>query len=110
MAAVIAYNLTIHKGTSFEETFNLTDQNGLGLNLTNASAVARLKKHPSATTYYSFSTTITIADSTVKISMAPNVTSTLPSGRCCYDLVITQSGTSSKVIEGSVIVKETVST
>jgi hypothetical protein len=110
MASVGAVNIVIHKGTYFEETFSLTSEDGLGLNLTNSSAVARLRKYPTAKDYYSFSTTLTIADSTVKISMASTITSSLPSGRCYYDLLLNSSaGVLSKVVEGNALVQETVS-
>ena len=110
MAAVSAVNLVIHKGTYFEETFALSAEDGLGLNLTNNTASAKLKKHPTAGIAYTFSTTLTISDSTVKISMSPQVTATLPSGRCVYDLVLTSSGgVPAKVIEGTVMVQESVS-
>lgn len=111
MAAVSVVNLTIHKGTYFEETFALTGEDGIGLNLTNASATAKLKKHPTAGIAYTFSTTLTVSESTVKITMPSTVTSTLPSGRSYYDVIITSSsGTISKVLQGNVIVEETAST
>jgi hypothetical protein len=110
MASVSAVNLVIQKGTYFEETFSLAAEDGDGLNLTGNSATAKLKKHPTAGTAYTFGTTITVADSTVKITMSPDITSTLPSGRCVYDLVLTSSGgIVSKVVEGNVIVQESVS-
>lgn len=110
MAAVSAVNLIIHKGTSFEETFSLTAEDEQGLNLTNTSAIARLKKHPTAGIAYTFSTTITIAESTVKISMPAATTALLPSGRCYYDITIYQSsGYVTKVVEGNVLVEETAS-
>ena len=110
MAAVSAVNLVIQKGTYFEETFSLAAEDGGGLNLAGNSATAKLKKHPTAGIAYTFTTTLTVADSTVKISMQPAVTSTLPSGRCVYDLVLTSSGgVISKVLDGTIIVQETVS-
>lgn len=110
MAAVSAVNLVIHKGTYFEETFSLSAEDELGLNLTSQTATAKLKKHPTAGIAYTFSTTLTVSDSTVKISMSPQVTATLPSGRCVYDLVLTSSGgVPSKVVEGTAIVEESVS-
>lgn len=110
MAAVSTVNLTIHKGTYFEETFFLTAEDGLGLNLNGASVIARIKKHPSTTQYYPFSTTLTIGDSSVKISMASTITAALQSGRNTYDILITSSaGIISKVVEGNIIVQETVS-
>lgn len=108
MSAVSSVNLKIQKGTSFEETFTLTDSSGSGLNLTNSTATSKLRKYPTAGIAYTFSTTTTVSDNTVKISMAPDKTSELPSGRCYYDLLITYSGgTVLKVVEGNVIVEET---
>jgi hypothetical protein len=109
MASVSAVNLVVHKGTYFEETFSLSAEDESGINLTNQTAFAKLKKHPTAGVAYTFSTTLTVSDSTVKISMSPEVTSTLPSGRCVYDLILTSSGgVPSKVVEGNVIVEESV--
>jgi len=108
MAAVSTVNLVIQKGTDFEETFSLTAEDGLGLNLTGYSAIAKLRKYPTSPTSYSFSTTITVADSTIKIIMSDDITATLPSGRCYYDITITSSGgVVSKVIQGNVLVEET---
>lgn len=110
MAQVSAVNLIIHKGLPFEETFFLSAEDGGGLNLTGSSVVAKLKKHPTASTSYPFSTTITIADSSVKVSMASSITASLPSGRCVYDMILTnQLGTITKVVQGNMIVENTVS-
>lgn len=110
MAAVSVVNLTIQKGTDFEETFSLTAEDGAGLNLTNYSVAAKLRKHPTSSTSYSFSTTLTVADSTVKLIMPDTITATLPSGRCYYDILLTSSGgVITKVIQGNVLVEETAS-
>jgi hypothetical protein len=110
MAAVSAVNLVIQKGTNFEETFSLNADDGSGLNLSNQIATAKLRKHYTAGIAYTFSTTITVAESTVKIEMSPAVTATLPSGRCVYDVILSSSGGStSKVVEGTILVQETVS-
>jgi hypothetical protein len=110
MAAVGAVNLIIHKGTYFEETFTLTTEDNLGFNLNSYSASAKVKKHPTAGIAYTFSTTLTVADNTVKIYMPANITINLPSGRCYYDIVLTSSaGVKTKVVEGNVLVEETAS-
>lgn len=110
MTAVSSVNLNIHKGTYFEETFILTADDGLGLNLNGASVTARIKKHPTTTQFYPFSTTLTIADSSVKISMASSITAELTSGRNNYDILITNSnGLITKVVEGNILVHDTVS-
>jgi hypothetical protein len=110
MAAVSEVNLVIQKGTYFEETFSLSAEDGGGLNLTNQIANAKLKKYPTAGIAYTFSTTVTVGDSTVKIVMPSNVTASLPSGRCYYDVTLTSSGGMiSKVVKGTVLVQESVS-
>lgn len=108
MAAVSAVNLIIHKGTSFEEVFTLSGEDGGILNLNGSNATAKLKKHPAAGIAYTFTTTTTTSNGTIKISMTPDKTSELPEGRCYYDLVISYSnGLTSKVVEGNVLVQET---
>jgi hypothetical protein len=108
MSAVSSVNLKIQKGTTFEETFVLTDETGLGLNLKNSVATSKLRKYPTAGLAYTFSTTSTVSESTIKLSMTPSQTSVLPSGRCYYDILVTDStGIVTKVIEGNVIVEET---
>jgi hypothetical protein len=110
MAAVSIVNLVIHKGTHFEETFYFTAEDGEGLNLLNSTATAKLKKHWASQTSYEFTTTLTIADSTVKVEMPDTITSTLPSGRCVYDVILTSPGEfKTKIVEGNVLVQETIS-
>ena len=110
--AVPAVNLTIEKGTSFETTFNITNSDDSVFVLTNFSATAKIRKHPTATTSKSFSTTITTATGEIKISMGSTLTADLTPGRNYYDVIITNSVTSKiqKVFEGTVIVSDTVST
>ena len=87
--AVPAVNLTIEKGTSFETTFNITNSDDSVFVLTNFSATAKIRKHPTATTSKSFSTTITTATGEIKISMGSTLTADLTPGRNYYDVIIT---------------------
>lgn len=109
--AVPAVNLTIDKGTTFEATFNVTNADGSVFSLSNYTASAKIRKHPTATSSKSFATAITVATGEIKISMGSTVTSQLDEGRNYYDVIITQSGTGKiqKVFEGTAIVSNTVS-
>jgi len=109
--SVPAVNLTIDKGTYFEATFNVTNADGSVFSLNGYSATAKIRKHPTATTSASFSTSITVATGEIKITMTSANTSLLTSGRNYYDVIITQSSTGkiTKAFEGTVIVSETVS-
>lgn len=110
MSAVSSVNISIQRGTYFEEIFSLVADDGLKLNLNSATAAAKLRKHPTAGIAYTFSTALTVSDGTVKISMLENQTLNLPAGRCYYDILITSSsGYTTKVVEGNALVEETAS-
>jgi hypothetical protein len=109
--AVPAVNLTIEKGTDFESTFNVTNSDGSVFSLSNYSASAKIRKHPTSTSPQSFSTSITVATGEIKISMNAATTALLSAGRNYYDVIITHASTGKiiKVFEGSIIVSETIS-
>lgn len=111
MSAVLSVNLTIHKGTDFEEEFNLTTSNGSPLNFVGYLAAAKIRKHSSAKKYIPF--IITFIDRSlgkIKLSLTNNQTLQLKSGRNYYDLIlIDENEKITKVVEGSIIVYDTAS-
>lgn len=111
MSAVSAVNLTIHKGTDFEEEFNLTEVDDSPLNLVGYVAAAKIRKHPSAKKYTPF--IITFIDRSlgrIKLSLTNEQTLQLKSGRNYYDVILIDGAERiKKVVEGSVIVNETAS-
>jgi len=108
--AVPAVNFTLDRGTDFEAAFNITNADQSTFPLNSYSAVAKIRKHPTATDYKSFQTTITTSTGEIRISMGATVTADLSPGRNYYDVIIIQSGTNKiqKVFEGTVIVNDTV--
>lgn len=110
MAAVSSVNIVIQKGTYFEEIFSLIGDDGLKLNLVGSTATAKLRRHPTAGIGYTFSTTVTVSEGTVKLTMLEDQTIRLPAGRCYYDVLITSPlGFTTKVLEGNALVEETAS-
>lgn len=110
MSAVVAENITIDKGTTFEETFYFTNDDGSILNLANNTVTARLRKHPLAETYYTFTCNVTTGQGAITLIMTPAITATLPSGRCVYDIIVTDNqNKKKKLVEGNALVKESVS-
>jgi hypothetical protein len=111
MSAVAAVNLVIHRGTYFEEEFNLTEDNGAPLNLVGYVASAKIRKHPTAKKYLPF--VITFIDRSlgrIKLSLTNDQTLYLKSGRNQYDLILIDGAhRRKKVVEGSVIVYDTAS-
>lgn len=107
--AVAEANLQIEKGTDFEAVFYLSGDDAGQLNLISHTASAKLRKYPSASSSYSFTTSIDIVEGSVKIEMSRAVTATLPSGRCCFDILLTDTlnNIRTKAVTGTAIVGET---
>ena len=107
--AVPAVNLTIDKGTTFSTSIKLK-KDGAVLNLTGYTLSAKMRKHYNASSYYTFTATSpSPTQGIVSVGMASSITSTIPVGRYVYDLLITYSDTTTKAVEGTVIVKGTAS-
>lgn len=106
--AVPAVNITIEKGTDFSTNFKLK-KDGSPIDLNGYTCVSKLRKHYTATNYYNFDVTplIPLSSGVVNVSMASSITSTIPIGRYVYDVLITISNQTTKVIEGTVLVKGT---
>lgn len=109
--SVPAVNISIEQGADFASTFTITNSDGSVYNLLNTSATAKLKKFPESETSYSFSTSITVSTGKITLSMANTVTSTIPSGRYYYDILLTNnvSGLKTRVIQGMALVSAAVS-
>jgi len=109
--AVPAVNIVIDSGTTFETTFTLTNSAGGVMDLSDYTAVSKIRKYPQdSLNIKSFSVGIASTAGQITISMASTTTSTLEQGRNYYDIVVTSpTAVVSKVIEGNAIVNPTVS-
>jgi hypothetical protein len=108
--AVPAINLVIEKGTSFSQNFKLK-LDGDVLDLTGYAATSKMRRHYQSSDYYTFTTTplVPLTAGIINIGMASSITSTLPQGRYVYDILVTFAGSTTKVIEGNILVKGTAS-
>tara|TARA_B100000686_G_scaffold275020_1_gene293347 strand:+ start:26 stop:361 length:336 start_codon:yes stop_codon:yes gene_type:complete len=101
--AAIPLNLLLEKGTDFDATFNIQNEdNTTPLNLTGYTAEAKLKK-----SYYATSSTSFVVDfvdrynGILKISLTNTSTSALDPRRYVYDIVLTSpQSIKTRVIEG----------
>lgn len=113
MAVYEVNNLTIKKGTTFNETFTISNEDGTPLDINNSySAVAKIRKYPSDPTSYSFDVIIDEITSSINISMNEETTAQLPTGRCYFDILISYGyvdTTTKAVVQGTIIVQETAS-
>lgn len=108
--AVPAVNLVIEKGTTFSTSFKLK-KDGAPLDLTGYTISSKMRKHYSASSSYTFTSSAVapLSSGMVNVGLAKSITSTIPVGRYVYDVLITINGTTTKVIEGNVLVKGTAS-
>lgn len=104
--AVAAVNLTIEKGANFSTPLKLKTD-GSTINLTGYTFSCKMRKHPAASTYYTFIVTalIPLTAGVVKLEMSDITTSSIPPGRYIWDLMITLSGITTKAVKGTVIVE-----
>lgn len=110
MSAISSENITIDKGSTFEETFYFSVDDNSELNLNDVTVIAKLKKHPLSAISYEFTTSVMATQGAITLKMDPEITSTLPSGRCVYDIIIEDAMLKrKKLVEGNVIVKDSVS-
>ena len=107
--AVYVNNLTINTGTTFSQIFTLesADTNS-ATDLTGFTASAQMRKHPGSSTATNFSTTIINATGgRIRVGLTTSQTSVLKPGRFVYDVLVTDSsGEVTRVLEGSVLVRE----
>lgn len=109
--AVSSVNLTIDKGTDFEATFNIFEQDSSLVTFPFYTGSCKIRKYPSSPTYHEATVGINTTNGEVKVSMAKTTTSLLSPGRNYYDVILTSITTnySFKLVEGSIIVYESVS-
>lgn len=103
-------NLVIEKGTDWEVTFNLfNDDSSIASLVGLTTTYAKIAKHPSSTNYQTFNVTITGGSGLIKLSLDSSKTSQLESGRNYFDVILTISSKKTKVITGTAIVEESIS-
>jgi hypothetical protein len=109
--AVYVSNLVIYTGTDFEQVFVLDDAiSNSALNLTDYTGSSQFRKYKSSQTPYTFDVTFTNRElGKVKIGMDATRTENLKPGKYFYDINITSpSGVTTRVVEGQVLVKKSV--
>ena len=107
--AVYVSNLTVNTGTTFSQIFTLENAaTNSATDLTGFTATAQMRKHPGSSTATDFSTQIINAvGGKIRVGLTTSQTALLKPGRFMYDVLITDtSGEVTRVLEGSVLVRE----
>lgn len=112
MAAVFVTNTVIYTHTDFAQTFVLEDaQSNSVMDLTGYTGCAQLRRYESSVKTADFAVAISNIPTTgrIEMSMTDAVTATLKPGKYFYDLLVKDSdGKITKVVEGTVLVKKSV--
>tara|TARA_B100001057_G_scaffold335703_1_gene336428 strand:+ start:186 stop:524 length:339 start_codon:yes stop_codon:yes gene_type:complete len=108
MAAVFVSNLIVNSGSTFKQTFDLAKADDSGpLNLDNATVTSQFRKHAGSTSKHDFTTTKdTENQGKVTISLTATQSAVPKPGRYVYDIVITEGSEITRVVEGSVLIRE----
>ena len=112
MSAVYVHNITIDRGTDYEQEYDMFEVGGKSVDLTNHTARAQIRKHRGSLTATSF--IIGFPDrinGKIKLTIPSYVTAALKPGRYIYDILFTKpGGTKEIVLEGTVRVRQGIST
>ena len=112
MSAVYVHNITIDRGTDYEQEYDMFEVGGKSVDLTNHTARAQIRKHRGSLTSTSFVVGFPDrAKGKVKLTIPSYVTAALKPGRYIYDILFTKpGGTKEIVLEGTVRVRQGIST
>ena len=109
MAAVYVSNLVINTGATFSQTFTLENsESNSVLDLSGYSISAQMRKWAGSSSSTSFDSSIVNVNSgTISVGLGSTATASLKPGRYVYDVIISDnSGVVTRVVEGSVLVRE----
>ena len=110
MAAVYVSNIVVNAGSDFSQTFTLEsfDTNS-ALDLSSYTLTSQMRKHAASSSVITFNTTkVNASQGVIQIGLTTSVTSSLKPGRYIYDIVARNgiTSTTTRVIEGMVLVRE----
>lgn len=100
-------NLNIDQGADFSTTINVTNINGMPIDLTTYTAQSQMRRHYTSSNAVSFS--VSISNSNIILSLNSYTSSLLSNGRYVYDVeIISSSNVVSRVVEGIITVSPNV--
>lgn len=110
MAVSEVTNLIIYKGADFDIEFDIFQSDNSELILNNiGTSYATIRKFPKSVIYEDFEVEIPPLTGTVKLSLSPEQTANLETGRNYFDVILTISGKRIPVIKGSAMVEDSCS-
>lgn len=122
MAVAEITSLVLEKGTDFEATFKIFNDDNSIASLNNSTAVSKIRKYPTSPSAISFkgpplteggqptqNPSINTSNSTITIYLTKEQTLSLISGRNYFDILVTKGSNTFKVLKGTIMVEESIS-
>ncbi len=100
-------NLAMFQGATFHQEFELLDANNNPQPVEGLSAISQIRKNVDSTNSYNFSTTLT--DGLLQLDMDANTTLLIEPGQYLYDVKISSSNYSIRLVEGIITIDGDVS-
>lgn len=99
-------NLVIDQGTDYSTIVNVSDSDGVAIDLTNYTGSGQIRKHYTSSNSVSFNVSVSNATAgEVTLALTARQTSNMASGRYVYDVeVVSSSNVTSRIVEGIVTV------
>ena len=97
-------NIVIDQGTTFSLTVNLANDDGSAMDLTEYTVASQMRKSYYTNTYTAFTTSKVDLTGEVTIALSATETSSLTAGRYVYDIEISSTEETVRVLEGIVTV------
>jgi hypothetical protein len=102
-------NLFLEQGTTFSTTITMDDVYGNAFDLNGYSASSQIRKsYYSANPTATFTATINVQSSTITLALTRTQTASIAPGRYVYDVIISNSSTTKRILEGVVDVSPSV--
>lgn len=100
------YDITIEQGADWSRTLFMTTATGTAVNIAGRSYSAQIRQFPAGTVATAFSVTVpSAANGQILISLSAAATLVVPTSGAKYDLLQNNSGTYTRLLEGSVTLK-----
>ena len=96
----IKANLVIDQGADYSTTVTLTNENGDVVSLNDYTVSAQIRKTYSSSNSVSFATSVNEELGEIMLSLTDTQTANIAAGRYVYDVFITNSGITSRIVEG----------
>ena len=99
-------NLVIDQGTDYSTVVNVSDSDGVAIDLTGYSGAGQLRKHYTSSNSVSFNVSVSNATAgEVTLALTATQTSNISAGRYVYDVEVTStSNVVSRIVEGIVTI------